>query len=188
MNRYRNHRSMRKVWRLATLLATVFGTALIGFSPGAFAATGASVCSTNPPNRALDFWVGDWTIAAPGGGAQAKSSVTLELGKCLVVERWDGGRGHAGENFFGYSADDKSWHGLFADNEGRVHVFLDGNVTSGSAVFTGPSRDPEGKTVLNRVTIRGLNNSRVEQLWEKSFDEGKTWTIAFRGEYTRKQP
>ncbi|MGA7314861.1 MAG: hypothetical protein WBX22_12900 [Silvibacterium sp.] len=170
------------------LLAVVFAGVWFGRLPQVFAATGAEPCVSNPGNRALDFWLGQWTIAAPGGSPSATSTVALELDKCLVVERWDGGRGHAGENLFAYSADDKSWHGMFADNQGRVHVFLDGNASPDLAQFTGPSQGPNEETILNRVTIRRIGANNVEQTWEKSSDGGKNWTTAFRGEYTRKQP
>jgi hypothetical protein len=153
----------------------------------AFAQASAGPCISTPDNRALDFWLGQWAIGGPGGSPSAISTVALDLDKCLVIERWDGGRGHAGENFFAYSADDKSWHGMFADNEGRVHVFVDGNASPGMAQFSGPSRGPNGESILNRVTIRSTGADKVEQAWEKSSDGGKTWTIAFRGEYTRKQ-
>ena len=167
------------------LVIVVMMAAGFSFPPQALAAGDTGPCSAQPVNRAFDFWLGDWTIAAPGGSSNATSKVRLELNECLVVERWDGGHGHAGENLFGYSADDKSWHGLFADNEGRVHVFLNGKVGAGSAEFTGPSQAPGGEIVLNRVTIRRIAADHVEQLWEKSSDQGKTWTTVFRGEYTR---
>lgn len=64
----------------------------------------------------------------------------------MVIESWDGGRGHRGENMFAYSADDKSWHGLFVDNEERVHVFSDGKASPGAAEFVGPSTGPDGAT------------------------------------------
>lgn len=173
-------RSRLSVVFVATLLAAA------GFvAPLAYAEGGASSSTTHSARGALDFWLGNWTVAAPGGGANATSSVTVELGKCLVVERWNGGRDHLGENFFGYSADDKQWHGLFADNEGRVHVFVDGTVSHGVAQFTGPSHGSQGETILNRVTIRRVSGNQVEQMWEKSTDGGKSWTTAFRGEYTR---
>jgi hypothetical protein len=169
-----------------TLLSVVFASIWIGLAAPAWGAADAAPCA-NPENRALDFWLGKWTIAAPGGTPNATSQVTLELNKCMVVERWDGGRGHAGENLFAYSADDKSWHGMFADNEGRVHVFLDGKVTAGSAEFSGRSLGPQGENILNRVTISRAGADRVEQTWQKSSDDGKTWTTAFRGEYARAQ-
>jgi hypothetical protein len=105
----------------------------------------------------------------------------------MVVERWDGGKGHSGENMFAYSADDKKWHGMFADNRGRVHVF-EGKVAGGAAEFYGPSRGPNGEAVLNRIRIVRISGDKVEQSWKKSTDQGGTWTTEFRGEYSRKNP
>ena len=181
-----NHGSLKRIGWSITLFASVLGTTWFGLSPRAFGTVSPPPCAVNPNNRTLDFWLGEWTIAARGGSPNATSRVTPELDKCMVVERWDGGRGHTGENLFAYSADDKSWHGLFADNQGRVHVFLDGRVAPGSAEFSGPSRGPEGEATLNRVTIHRVSGAHIEQVWEKSSDGGKTWTTVFRGEYTRK--
>jgi hypothetical protein len=44
---------------------------------------------------------------------------------------------------FAYSPEGKSWYRMFADNEGRVHVFLDGKVSHDCAEFHGPSRGAE---------------------------------------------
>jgi hypothetical protein len=115
----------------------------------------------------------------------ANSKVQLSLDKCLVTESWDGGKGHSGENFFAYSADDKKWHGMFADNEGRVHVF-EGQVTAGAANFTGTSRGDDGATVLNRIKVARKTATECEQSWEKSTDNGVTWTMVFQGEYARR--
>jgi hypothetical protein len=162
--------------------ALVLAGASMAFAPAAFAAD-ATPCAANPANRALDFWVGQWKISGEDPGATSK--VSLDLDKCMVVERWDGGRGHTGENLFGYSADDHSWHGLFADNEGRVHVFLNGKVSGGVAEFTGPSRGPHGEVILNRITIRRISDTKAQQAWEKSSDGGKSWKPEFHLDYIR---
>jgi hypothetical protein len=57
--------------------------------------------------------------------------VTLSLDKCLAVENWDGVGGHRGQNVFGYSADDKNWYGMFADN--RVEFMCSPLAKSGTA-------------------------------------------------------
>ena len=163
------------------IITTLIACVLIASAYGAT----APPCVSNPQSRELDYWVGNWRIGAAGSSGTAHSTVSLALDKCLVVENWDGGRGHSGKNVFGYSADDKSWHGLFADNEGRLHVFTSGKVSSGSAQFEGASRGGNGETVLNRVIIVRLNPDRVQQTWEKSDDNGSTWKVAFRGEYSR---
>lgn len=166
-------------------LAVLFGLA---FATNGFAATGADSCAANPANRQLDYWLGNWKIGAEGSSGNAHSTVGLSLDKCLVVENWDGGRGHYGQNAFGYSADDKSWYGMFADNEGRVHVFTSGKIADGSAEFEGASRGPNGESVLNRVKVIRLNANKVEQTWEKSNDNGANWNVVFRGEYLRANP
>lgn len=167
-----------------------FFAILIGliFTTSTLAAADSSPCATNPENRQFDYWLGKWKIGGAGSSANGHSTVSLSLDKCLVVEDWNGGRGHFGQNVFGYSADDKSWYGLFADNEGRVHVFTSGKVASGSAELEGASRGPNGESVLNRVKIVRLSSDKVEQIWEKSTDKGATWSLAFRGEYSRANP
>ncbi len=169
------------------LLITVTG-AVISLTSRAFGAANAGPCSTNPGSRQLDYWLGDWKISGPGAGPNATSRVYLALDGCMVVESWDGGRGHTGENMFGYSADDKSWHGMFVDNQGRVHVFVHGQVASGSAEFSGSSRGANGDTVLDRVRIVRVGSDKAEQIWEKSSDNGATWATDFHGEYSRRKP
>ena len=86
---------------------------------------------------------------------------------------------------FAYSPEEKTWYGMFADNTGRVHVFSDGKVAAGIAEFRGTSHGPKGETVLNKVKVVRIDATRVEQTWQKSTDNGATWTTEFRGEYAR---
>lgn len=151
----------------------------------AFGANDPRSCSANADGRQLDYWLGEWRVSPPGAQGNGTSNVHLSLDKCLIVESWDGGKGHTGENVFAYSSEEKIWHGLFADNYGRVHVFR-GRVTHGSAEFEGPSPGPNGNTILNRVKVVRIAENKVEQSWEKSGDNGLTWTLEFRGEYLRK--
>ena len=167
------------------VLVFLFALAL---ATNSFAVTNADSCAANSANRQFDYWLGNWKIGAEGSSGNARSNVTLSLDKCLVVENWDGGRGHYGQNVFGYSADEKSWYGMFADNEGRIHVFTSGKVADGTAKFEGNSRGPNGESVLNRVKVIRLNLNKVEQTWEKSTDNGATWKMVFRGEYARANP
>lgn len=167
------------------LMAVALG---LVFSTTGFAASDADSCAANAANRQLDYWLGDWKVGPAGSPGNAHSTVTLSLDQCLVVEKWDGGGGHHGENVFGYSADDASWYGMFADNEGRVHVFTSGKVANGTAEFEGASRGPKGERVLNRVKVIRLSEDKIEQVWEKSNDRGASWQVAFRGEYSRANP
>lgn len=180
MNVTFRHLGPKSVW-LGCLIVFI----LAAIAP---AAASSAACAANSQNRQLDYWLGNWKIGAEGSSGNARSAVTVSLDKCLVIENWDGGRGHYGQNIFGYSADDKNWYGMFADNEGRVHVFTSGKVSSGLAEFEGASRGPNGENVLNRVKVVRLSPDKVEQIWEKSSDNGATWNVVFRGEYLRSNP
>ena len=174
--------------QLLKKILSIFALVLcIVVAPSAFAANGPGQCAANSESRQLDFWLGDWVVTYPGMTGSSASKVSLALDKCLLTENWEGGKGHKGTNMFAYSSDDKSWHGMFADNEGRVHVF-EGKVAPGAAEFTGPSRSPNGQAVLNRIKVVRVNANKVEQSWEKSADNGATWTMEFQGEYSRKNP
>ena len=39
----------------------------LGSANPSFAATNAGPCATDPQSRQLDFWLGNWTVTAPGG-------------------------------------------------------------------------------------------------------------------------
>lgn len=173
-----------RVFTIFTALMLLLAT----FASSRAYASDPSACATNAESRQLDYWLGEWKVSAPGSSGNATSKVYLSLDKCLVIESWDGGRGHIGLNTFAYSPDEKSWYGMFADNEGRVHVFAGGKVSSGSAEFQGTSRSPDGETALNRVRVVRVAADKIEQIWEKSTDKGANWKQVFQGEYLRKNP
>jgi hypothetical protein len=154
----------------------------------AMAADGAAPCTASTDARQLDYWLGDWAVASPGLAGKGHSSVHLSLDKCLVTESWGSDTSnHDGENTLAYNAEDKSWYGLFVDNHGRVHM-MKGTVTPGSAELQGPAQDENGRAVLKKVRIVRVNTDTVEQIWEKSVDNGSSWTTDFKMEYLRRKP
>jgi hypothetical protein len=179
----RNLSRFSRIWTLAG-----FAAWFIFAVPPAFPSPDSEPCSANSPSRQLDFWLGDWNITYPGAPGGSTSKVSLSLDKCELVETWDDGQGHKGENRFAYNYENKSWRGMFADNRGHVHVFVDGQVSDGSAEFLGPSRGPNGETIPHRIKVFRVSADKVKQVWEKSADNGATWTTVFQGEYSRKTP
>jgi hypothetical protein len=175
------------MWRRNVVLVSILGTCL-GLTAYAFGETGPGTCAAATESRQLDFWLGNWTMANAGASGGSTSKVYLSLDKCVFVEHWESGKGHVTEKTFAYSPDDKNWYGMFADNEGRAHVFADGKVTSGSAEFHGQSRGPNGETVLNRLRVVKVSPNKLEETWEKSTDSGANWTMVYRAEYTRANP
>jgi hypothetical protein len=180
---YRNSRSRIALRHILLIFAAA---AFLGLVARPASAAPDEPCATNAEARQLDYWLGDWTINVPGQGPSATSKVYLELEKCLVVESWQGEKDHRGMNMFAYASGEKSWRGMFVDNRGRAHIFDRGTVESGSAEFIGSSRGPNGEAILNRIRVVRLAGGKVEQSWDKSTDNGATWTNQFRLEYSRK--
>ena len=148
------------------------------------AAEGPAPCKSNPAARQLDYWLGDWSVDSGRG----RSDVHLSLDKCEVVESWASNTSdHRGENTIAYNSEEKIWYGLFVDNHGRAHMFS-GKVGNGAAEFQGPGRDENGAAVAKRVRVVRVNPQTVDQVWEKSADNGATWTTDFKMEYLRKTP
>ena len=69
-------------------VAILIGVAL---TTNGFAGATEHPCAASSENRQLDYWIGNWNIGSLGS---AHSTVTLSLDECLVIENWDGGRGH----------------------------------------------------------------------------------------------
>jgi hypothetical protein len=150
------------------------------------AEAGTAACAATGSARLLDYWLGDWAVASPGSQDTGHSKVSVSLDKCLMIESWGSDTSdHRGENALAYNSEDKTWYGLFADNRGRVHTFK-GSVISGAAEFTGPSRNEKGVEVLSKVKIVRVTDRQVEQIWQKSQDQGTSWTTDFRMIYSRK--
>ena len=174
-------------WRRLSLLLLAVTGVWLASATQAFAAEGSGSCTADSEVRQLDYWLGHWTMKSDGGSSTS-SKVTLSLDKCMFIEHWENGKGHVTEKMFAYSPEDKNWGGMFADNEGRVHVFLAGKVSSGTAEFHGPSRGPNGETVLHKLRVVRMAPDRLEETWEKSVDNGANWTTVYRAEYSRAQP
>jgi hypothetical protein len=127
----------------------------------------------------MDFWLGDWAIQN-GGGPAASSKVYLSLGNCEIVESWQDAQRRTGENRFAYNYENKSWRGMFADNRGHVHVFVDGKTSGNAAKFYGPSQSPDGRTVLHRIKLTRVSADKVQQFGRNPWTTGRAGRRCFR--------
>ena len=179
----------RATRRGGSLLLIAITALYLGLAVNCFSETKAGACAGNSESHQLDYWLGHWAMSGHSdASAHSTSNVSLALDKCLFVERWDNGKGHTAEKMFAYSPDDKNWYGMFADNEGRAHIFLNGTVASGTAEFHGTSRGPNGEEVLNKLRIVQMQPNGLMETWEKSTDHGVKWTTVYRAEYLRTNP
>ena len=136
-----------------------------------------------PEYRQFDFWLGDWDVTDPAGKAAGHNRVTREYGGCVLQEHWTGAGGSIGSSFNIYDPVRKLWHQTWVDNGGTL-LELEGGLQGGSMVMSGEQQQPDGSTLVNRITW-SPKAGKVRQLWEVSSDGGKSWKTVFDGLYTK---
>jgi hypothetical protein len=135
--------------------------------------------------RQFDFWVGDWAVTVQGKPA-GENRIEKILNGCALLENWTGAGGMSGKSLNYYDPRRGQWHQTWVDDRGGS-LNLDGVFGNGSMVLSGEQSNTATKTVtMNRITWTPLPSGQVRQLWETSTD-GKSWSVAFDGLYTRKQ-
>ena len=112
------------------------------------------------------------------------NQIQSEYGGCVLHERYDTGKGYAGESLNTYDPGSKRWHQTWVDNQGTL-LLLDGGLRGASMVLEGETRDAAGVVTRHRITWTPNPDGSVRQHWE-SASTGGTWSTAFDGKYTRK--
>ena len=141
-------------------------------------------CDT-PEHRRLDFWVGDWNVTS-GGQPAGTNLVTLEEDGCVVHEHWTGAKGGTGQSLNFYDRQDGRWHQVWVSSSGNV-LDLAGSYADGTLTYRGQRRQPDGSTLLHRLSFHANADGTVRQFWETSADGGSSWTTSFDGLYRRKK-
>lgn len=134
--------------------------------------------------RQFDFWLGTWKVHTPDSKLAGVNQIQSEYGGCVLHERYDTGKGYAGESLNTYDPGSKRWHQTWVDNQGAL-LLLDGGLRGASMVLEGETRDAAGVVTRHRITWTPNPDGSVRQHWE-SASTGGTWSTAFDGKYTRK--
>lgn len=143
-----------------------------------------ATCST-PQHRAFDFWIGAWNVTNPQGKVAGKNEILLLQDGCLLQENWTAANGvYKGTSYNFYDASTGQWHQTWVDNQGGT-LLLTGGIQNGNMVLSGKSKNSQGQWQLDRITWTPHPQGSVQQVWEVSADEGKTWSKIFDGLYQR---
>lgn len=147
--------------------------------------TPAKPCEARPEYRQFDFWIGEWDVTVQGQMA-GTNVIQLILGNCVIQENWTGSKGGAGKSFNFFNAAANRWQQTWVDNSGGVLEFS-GEFRDGAMRFLAETPNKGGGKTLSRMTFTPLPEEKVRQLVENSKDEGKTWSVAFDGLYSRRK-
>ncbi len=141
--------------------------------------------TTPNPARALDFWLGDWTVSW-GDGLTARNTVEAILGGAVMRESFDG---HPGASFQGVSLSVYSpalglWRQTWVDSDGSYWAFTGG--PEGDRFCFATDDVQQGKPIKLRMTFYHIAADALDWDWERSDDGGGTWTLKWRLHYTRR--
>jgi len=135
---------------------------------------------STPEQSQFDFVVGNWLVRDSSGHVVGTTTFSKEYGGCVLIERWRG-VGPAGEGLgvIGYRPASKTWHRDFIDHGGFVLAF-DGRRDGAAMVMTGKEYQPD-VVRMHRVTWTPRSNGSIEERWQTSTDEGRSWDMHFYG-------
>ena len=139
---------------------------------------------TAPEHRQFDFWVGEWVVHNPKGQQVGTNHIERVEGGCGLQESWRATNGGTGRSLNFYRPATKTWIQAWVGGGGVL--VLEGVFDGRQMRLHGESIGPKGARLRDRITWSPLDGGKVRQLWEQSPDDGKTWTIAFDGTYSRR--
>jgi len=142
-------------------------------------------CLYDQRMRELDFWVGVWDVYFLSNNQKAgvNTLTTTEHG-CFIHEQWQSESGHSGQSINYFSRADGLWHQTWIDRDGG-QVEYTGGLRNGAMVLEGTGNDPGLPPYRARMTMTPLQDGSVEQLMERSSDDGANWYEIFHGIYRR---
>jgi hypothetical protein len=139
--------------------------------------------------RQFDFWVGDWTVSWTGKeGKRLRGTNRIQsvLDGCVIEENFDDPVGmFRGRSFSVYNKTTKQWQQTWVDNTGGYLDFV-GEFKDGKMIL-GRKATKDGKEFLQRMVWYDIATDALEWNWERSDDQGKTWTLLWSIHYTRGQ-
>lgn len=132
-------------------------------------------------HRALDFWIGDWTVSDTRSGTEiAHSRIDSLLGGCAIKESFSQTKGPGGQPFAyegasytALNAVDGQWKQFYVDTGGNAAAYV-GGPRDGAMVLIATAAQ-----VVNRMTYRAQPDGSVRQTGELSLDGGKTWAPGY---------
>ena len=170
---------------LRNLLPLSIALFLGGFSPLAAQSQNSCPCCTEV-YRQFDFWLGDWQAVDTAGNVLGHNHIVRMQDSCVIQENWSSARGpYTGTSYNFYHSGEKVWKQLWLDNQGG-YLELEGKFEDGNMVLWSQSlTDQQGRSYRNRITWTPLDDGRVRQHWQVTYDDGDTWQTAFDGYYER---
>jgi len=144
-------------------------------------------CDT-PESRQFDFWVGDWELSYvdEGRAATSRNRITKILDGCGLLEEFSGGSGTRlqGRSLSTFDRVTGKWKQTWIDNTASYLDFT-GGMVDGRMVLTREAGSITGRRFLQRMVWQDIRADGLKWLWQRSDDEGQSWTTLWEIDYKR---
>lgn len=144
-----------------------------------------SPCSSDASMAQFDFWLGTWKVKSAAGKVIGKNTIEKVHNDCVVMEHWTGANHVTGMSMSYYDPAQQQWVQTWRGDRGGIGQFAGGLDESGAMVLTGSSTSMGGETWMARGTWTVSDDGTVRQRFEKSMDQGATWTTKYDMTYHR---
>ncbi len=146
-------------------------------------------------HRQFDFWIGTWDLVvrarkSPGSEAWDEAKATNDIrathGGCVIEESFhaDGpGNPWAGHSVSTFTKG--KWRQTWVDDQASYLPFV-GEWKDGAMTLTGEPQSANGKPFQMRMVFSEITKNAIHWTWERTTDEGATWTPSMTIDYHRR--
>jgi hypothetical protein len=141
-------------------------------------------CSS-PEASQFDFWVGEWDLTW-GENGKGINSIEKIMDGCVIRENFDGTPSIKlkGTSVSTFNKQSGKWQQTWVDNSGG-YLDFEGGFQDEKMIL---SRElvKGGKKLMQRMVWFNISENEFDWNWERSEDEGESWTVLWSIHYTRK--
>ena len=137
-----------------------------------------------PPERQLDFWLGEWEVRW-GEGERGTNRVHRVLGGKVIQEDFDArpALDFRGRSVSVYREAYKEWHQTWVDTSGNYWHLRGGWEGERFVLVTDDIVD--GEPVKYRMVFHDIEEDRLAWDWQRSEDDGESWELRWSIRYSR---
>ena len=142
-----------------------------------------------PDSCRFDFWVGEWNLEwkdTQGKTQTGTNNVMKILNDYVVLENFStSDSSFKGTSASVYNKNLGKWQQTWVDNSGAYLDFT-GEFKDSKMILSREAKRKTGEIIHTRMVYYNITKNEFDWNWEKSTDNGSTWSLMWQIHYKRK--